>query len=138
MADLSSLTNSKTPVSGVNTDRLREKTVLVLEDEPLIALDLKFGLETGGAHVRCAYTLEQGLALLESEAVDAAVLDVNLGRDTTCAPMAERLKERGIPFILHSGDLDRHGELISSLEAKIVPKPAHHREVIATLCSVIE
>jgi len=52
--------------------------------------------------------------------------------------MATQLKERGIPFVLHSGDLDRHGELISSLEAEIVPKPAHHREVIAALCSVME
>ncbi len=117
---------------------IQDKIILVLEDEPLIALDLKFGLETGGATVRCAYTLEEGLKILETEPVDAAVLDVNLGRNTTCAPMATKLKDRGIPFILHSGDLDRHGELISSFDAKIVPKPAHHRAVIATLSSVID
>ena len=138
MAESSSIPGTTKPAADMNTDSIRDKTVLVLEDEPLIALDLKFGLESGGSVVQCAYTLEQGLDILKTEVIDAAILDVNLGRDTTCAPMATQLKERGIPFILHSGDLDRHGELISSLEAKIVPKPAHHREVIATLCSVME
>jgi ActR/RegA family two-component response regulator len=98
MAESSSIPGTTKPAADMNTDSIRDKTVLVLEDEPLIALDLKFGLESGGSVVQCAYTLEQGLDILKTEVIDAAILDVNLGRDTT----------------------------------------AHHREVIATLCSVME
>ena len=44
--------------------------------------------------------------LLE-RAIDGAVLDVNLGHGETCEPIAVELRKRRIPFLLHTGDLDR-------------------------------
>jgi DNA-binding response OmpR family regulator len=49
-----------------------------------------------------ARTLVQGLDLLRAKGRDAAVLDVQLGRETS-EPIALELKKRGIPFVTLSG-----------------------------------
>ncbi len=55
---------------------------------------------------------------------DAAILDVNLGRGTTCEPVADRLQSLRVPFLIHSGDLLRQGELIARIDAEVIAKPA--------------
>ena len=45
--------------------------------------------------------------------------------------MAEELDRIGIPFILHSGDLDRHDEQVRELDAELIAKPAPADKVIA-------
>ena len=59
------------------------------------------------------------------------VLDVSLGQDQTCFPVARQLDDLGIPYILHSGDLDRHNERIRQLDAELIAKPAPADHVIA-------
>lgn len=127
----------QTSPSERSHEALRGKKILVLEDEPLIALDLSLALEAFGAQVSGAFTVAQAMKLVEDEPPDAAILDVNLGGERTCEPLAFQLREQGTPFILHSGDLDRNGELISRLGAPIVRKPALSQEVIETLLGVI-
>jgi len=106
--------------------------ILLLEDEPLILMDLEFAAEDAGCRALCASSVGEALNLLdEVKPVDAAVLDVTLKDGETCAPVARALKDRGIPYLLHSGDLDRHNELVRDLEAELVAKPASARRVIA-------
>jgi CheY-like chemotaxis protein len=82
-------------------------TVLVVEDEPLIALDLKEELEQAGfTVVGPAFKLSEGLELASDASVDVALLDVNLGRETS-APVAARLRARGIPFLFTTGYSDQ-------------------------------
>jgi len=100
------------------------KRVLIVEDEVIICLDLRTALEAAGAQVSVARKPERALEVIAEGAPDAAVLDVNLGGGDTCAPVAEKLIEIGVPFVLHSGDLDRQGELVSSIDAKVIQKPA--------------
>lgn len=107
--------------------------ILVLEDEPLIALDLQFAFEDRGATVHLAASCEDAHVLLTQHAIDAAVLDVNLGRGSTCEKVAATLRERGVPFILHTGDLDRQGEAMRKLDAVVVPKPTPADLVVAAL-----
>ncbi|WP_394729633.1 response regulator [Altererythrobacter sp. GH1-8] len=109
-------------------------TLLLLEDEPLILMDLEFAAEECGCTPLCASSPKVALELLEQygNAIDAAILDVSLGRGQTCFPVAHQLQRLGIPYILHSGDLDRHNERIRSLQAERIAKPAPVEMVIAT------
>ena len=106
-------------------------TILLVEDEPLVLMDLEIAAEDVGCGYLSARRLAEALALAQSADVTTAVLDVNLGGGDTCLPVAAVLRRRGIPFILHSGDLDRQDELVRTLGATLVAKPASAREVIA-------
>ena len=106
--------------------------ILILEDEPLILMDLEYAALDRDCTVHCASSCSEALDLLAADAaIDIAVLDVSLGKDSTCLPVAQALTERGIPYLLHSGDLDRHDETIRTLEAQLIAKPAPADKVIA-------
>lgn len=117
---------------------LQGQRVLIVEDEVLIAMDLADAFEAAGASVHHARTLTQGMALAEGHAIDAAVLDVNLGRGETCAPIAEQLIGRGIPFALHSGDYEGTGELVSTIDAPLVRKPAATQAVVQAVVRLLD
>ncbi len=77
--------------------------ILVVEDEAMVALDLTLQLEDEG--FRCigpAPTVARALDLLQAETPDFAVLDGNLAGELP-RPVAERLSERGVPFVYVSG-----------------------------------
>jgi DNA-binding response OmpR family regulator len=106
-------------------------TILLVEDEPLILLDLEFAVEDSGHQFVSAGCVAQALGYLNDCAIDLAILDVNLGRGTTCVPVAEELRRRGIAYVLHSGDLDRRNETIRKLGATVIAKPASAEQVVA-------
>ncbi|MXO58336.1 response regulator [Altererythrobacter salegens] len=107
--------------------------VLLLEDEPMILMDLEFAAEACGCNALCATSVKQAMKHLDSERpVRVGILDVNLGEGQTCEPVARELERRGIPYILHSGDLDRQNETVRSLNAQLIPKPANANHVIST------
>ena len=114
--------------------------ILVLEDEPLIQIDLEFAAEDHGCMALTAATCDAAMRILRERAddIDVAILDVSLGRGQTCFPVAAELDRLKIPFILHSGDLDRHNEKLRDLEAELVPKPAATDFVIATALGQID
>ena len=109
-------------------------TILLLEDEPLILMDLEFAAQDAGCDVVPTASVPEALAKVSELKSDltVAVLDVSLGEGASCFPVAEELERLGIPFILHSGDLDRHDEKIRTLSAKLVAKPASSDQVIET------
>lgn len=107
--------------------------VLLLEDEPMILMDLEFAAEACGCRALCATNVKQAFKYLDGESpVRVGILDVNLGGGQTCEPIARELEKRGIPYILHSGDLDRQNETVRSLGAQLIPKPANADHVIST------
>lgn len=80
--------------------------VLVVEDETLVALQLQGDLEDEGHEVvGPAMSLKQGLLLATEENIDAALVDVRLGRDTSAA-IADKLLARNIPFAFATGYSD--------------------------------
>jgi DNA-binding response OmpR family regulator len=114
-----------------------QKSVLIVEDEFLIALDLKLMLEGAGWRViGPAATVRDALRLLETELPSVALLDVNLGREMV-APVAEVLKERGVPFALASAYemAERYGGAVLA-GVPNVGKPASDRRVLATLAEL--
>ena len=79
--------------------------ILVLEDEMIIAMFAEMALEEIGCDVAGpAGRVEDALALLEEGGVDAALLDLNLGRGVTSLPVAQALAALCIPFAYMSGD----------------------------------
>ena len=77
--------------------------VLVVDDEPLIAMLLADWLEEQGVEViGPAHTVAQAMALIEEGKVDAAVLDVSLAEGKSYAA-ADLLASKGIPFAFATG-----------------------------------
>jgi CheY-like chemotaxis protein len=78
--------------------------ILVVEDEYLLAEDLRQGLEKLGAEVLGpAASVEQALKLLQSDNLpDGAVLDVNLQGDYVF-PVLDVLRSKRVPFVLATG-----------------------------------
>lgn len=79
------------------------KRILVVEDEYLIAADLKRALADHGAEVVGPVgDLKRGLALARVGGLDAAVLDINLEGDDAF-PIADVLQEAGVRFVFLTG-----------------------------------
>jgi CheY-like chemotaxis protein len=83
---------------------LRDRRILLVEDEYLIAMSLQDALESAGSVVLGpAPSVDKAIKTIESEArIDAAVLDVNLG-GVLAYPVADMLIARKIPFVFTSG-----------------------------------
>ena len=100
--------------------------ILVVEDEFFVALDLEQSLQDAGATVvGPAPTVADALALIEGEpALDAAVLDVNLGGEMAFS-LADRLLAEGVPLVLSTGynqaDLPARLSHVPRLEKPIDP-----------------
>lgn len=79
------------------------RSILVVEDEPLIALMLEDFLETLGhtVHGSCE-TVDDAVREAEKGGFDLAILDVNLG-GVTAWPVARKLREKQIPFVIATG-----------------------------------
>ncbi|WP_376966978.1 response regulator [Azospirillum sp. A26] len=100
------------PLSGL--------TVLIIEDEPLIALSLEDVLTDNGAVcIGPIGSIGSALKAIATHRADIALVDINL-RGERIDPVADRLSTMGIPFLFTTG----YGE-----EAR--PKAHRHRPVIA-------
>lgn len=108
-------------------------TLLLLEDEPLILMDLEFAAEDRGCEVIATASCSEAMAAIEArgQTIDAAILDVSLGQGNTCFPVAHALDQLKIPYLLHSGDLDRLDERIRELKANLIAKPAAAEQVVS-------
>lgn len=77
-------------------------TVLVVEDEFLIATDLQMSLQDlGWTVLDPAPSVRSALEILEDESPRVAVLDMQLGPELS-TPVAVRLRELEIPFVVSS------------------------------------
>lgn len=117
----------------METVSLFGRSVLIVEDEPLIALDIALEFEKVGACVHTAYSLAEATKLVERDDLAAAVMDFGLGdgyADALCA----RLTGRNIPFVLHSG-YSHLGP--GSNGGAVVPKPANPSALIAAVCDML-
>lgn len=78
--------------------------ILVVEDEYLLADDLRDALTEAGAEVLGPVpSIDDAQALIVSEPeIDAAVLDINL-RGEMVFPVADALRARGVPFTFATG-----------------------------------
>lgn len=115
---------------------LRDKRVLVVEDEALVAMMLEDELlEAGAEVVGPASSVSAALELIDATATDgglsAAVLDINLNGERV-SPVADRLAALGVPFLFATGylqgcDTGGHGT------APLLQKPFSSAALIAAV-----
>ena len=81
--------------------------VLIVEDEPLIAMMLEDFLDVLDRRaVGPADSVAAALALVDRGGVDVAILDVNLRGGEKSTPVAAALAARAIPFVFATGGGD--------------------------------
>jgi len=82
---------------------LNGKTILLVEDEFLLALQLEDLLQSRGGTVLGPFPkLDEAMRAAERDGFDFAILDINLN-GTMVYPLADDLLARGIPFLFLSG-----------------------------------
>ena len=80
-----------------------QRSILVVEDEPLIAMMLEDFLESLGHSVSATCeSVSDALAEAEKGGFDLAILDVNLKGESVW-PVATKLREKNVPFVLATG-----------------------------------
>lgn len=77
---------------------------LILEDEPLIAMDLETTLSEAGFDVSTVGACSEASDWLDVWRPDIVIVDVEL-RDGPSHTIAQQLYDHGIPFVVHSGDV---------------------------------
>ena len=116
----------------VRNDVLTGLTVLIVEDEYLIATDLQRVVEDAGAErVLLARSTASAVGFLHaSHRIDACILDLKLG-DEDGRPLAQELLKRGIPFVVATGmgvDVD-----LDLADLVMVQKPYSDAQVVEAL-----
>ena len=109
--------------------------VLIVEDEFMIAMAVEaVVIDAGGVVVDIAATLDQALAIAQSADFDAALLDINLNGDTSF-PVADVLRERGIPYAFVTG-YGRQMVPHQFSDAPVLTKPYARGDLIRILSDI--
>ena len=108
------------------------RRILVVEDEALIAMDFADTLSNAGyVVVGPANSVAQALALISQFGCDAAVLDTNLGAETS-EPVARALVESGTPYVATSGySREQQPEFMQT--APLLGKPVSSEMLLAEI-----
>lgn len=108
-------------------------TVLVLEDEYLIAMEIEdVCRESGATDVRLAGSLEDATVLSESSAVDVAVIDLNLRGQSTLG-FARSLQQQGVPFLFATGMVDLADIGPEFATVTVIGKPYDSETLVAAI-----
>ena len=112
------------------------RRVLVVEDEMIVAWLLQDMLaDFGCAVVGPAASINEALVMIDAEAFDVAMLDVNLNGKMSY-PIADALISRGVPFLFSTGyDKDRLQDGYRTVP--VLQKPYHRAELENTLARLL-
>jgi CheY-like chemotaxis protein len=117
----------------MNFPALEGRSILVVEDEPLIGWDIREALEKAGASVTATTTVRHALILIQHDGLAGAIMDHALA-DGDSAEVCRKLKERGIPYVSYS----RYDPVVgASPEAPFVSKPASMDKLLTVLESLL-
>ena len=108
-------------------NKLTGKRVLVVEDEPIVAMTVEDMLISLGCEVvGPASHLAPALEFAETATLDAAVLDININAGRSY-PVADVLRRRAIPFLFATG----YGEegIENGANAPVLQKPYRQDQI---------
>jgi DNA-binding response OmpR family regulator len=117
---------------------LRHRRILIVEDEPMIALLLQDELRHLGADVvGPAATVSEAMRLIDAaaanEGIDAAILDFRLANEPVL-PVADRLSSMRVPFAFCTASPD---VVTSYRAAPVIAKPCDPERLIAALSQLL-
>lgn len=110
-------------------------SILLVENEPVIAQSVADCLRDAGALVLIAGHIRDALNIAAGSRLSAAVLDLELGDDGSTV-VCQRLIERAVPFLFYSGYDDDY-VCDKWPGATVVIKPAGEQVLIAALSDLI-
>lgn len=115
---------------------LEGKRILIVEDEPLVAMDIADHLEREGAEIIGPVgTVPAALNAIDGETFDAAFLDANL-RGVKVDEIAAALTRRNIPFAFVSG-YDRSALPQSFAAVEVLAKPFNVGKLLALAAALV-
>ena len=98
--------------------------VLLVEDDPLLLMELELTLvDAGAVVVGACRTLQDALSRSTRGDFSVAILDFLLGSETV-SPVARGLASRGVPFVFYTGQTRHDAGLAEWQDRSIVEKPA--------------
>lgn len=116
---------------------LAGKRLLVVDDEPLLAMDVADHLHFYGAEVATVNSLDEAAAVLASgAALDGAILDIQIGDDEVW-PVAEALERTGTPFVFLSATCGGRPLPDEFAGKPFLPKPLDGDRLKRTLSSLL-
>jgi CheY-like chemotaxis protein len=122
---------------AVSPAPLKGKRFLVVEDEPLIALEIVAALESSGSVVKGPLgSVEEALRVIEDASFDAVLLDANL-RGAPVDDIAVALTRRNIPFVFVTG-YGRQALPESFAQSPILTKPFTQEQLLQTAANLIQ
>lgn len=127
---------ARAPARPAIANPLEGKAVLLVEDSMIIALDAEDALcQLGASAVVTAASVARALAALKEERFDIALLDVNLGVETS-ATVAAELVRLGVPIIFATGYGEASGFIREHGDAPVINKPygaSHIQDALSRL-----
>lgn len=124
------------PEESNTLEALRGLNVLVVEDNGLLCCVLEETLRDAGCEIVGPFArLPEALEAACTEPIDVALLDINL-RGQLVSPVAEQLRERGVPFVLTSAY--QPSDLPRTLQSAVqLRKPYTDAELLDQLAFVV-
>ena len=122
------------------------RTVLIIDDNPAVGDALSLALSLHEIHPLTALTPDEGLAMLDREAIDVVIQDMNFTADTTSGEegvaLFRAIRERhpDLPVILLTAwtHLETAVELVKAGAADYLSKPWDDSKLLATVENLLE
>ena len=118
----------------MNSSSLAGCSILICEDEPLIAIGIADAFTDAGARVVMARSFASALIAVENEVPSAVILDHMLS-DGESAQLCKRLNQRNIPYVVHSGYSNLNGAYGDAVQ---VPKPADPDVLVTAVLGLLQ
>ncbi|EQA97692.1 response regulator [Sphingobium baderi] len=110
------------------------RTVLVVEDEPLVAFDNEHALRQAGYRIAATVDdYDHAVRVMDGEDVDLVIADVTLHGEKTGIDVARRAHERGVPVLFVTGACPAH---VRHLAVGCLAKPHDPRALVASIRTI--
>ena len=111
----------------------RAPRILVVEDEPMTAMELEDILIDLGFEVYVAHDLPTGIAFFHARSPDLGIFDVHIGSELIF-PLATELRASSVTIIFMTGDAS-NSLPVEWATCQIVRKPLNVTRLYAALCA---
>lgn len=112
---------------------LAGQTVLLVEEQAIVALDLQSALEDAGAKVVVARDITEALASIARSTFTSAVLDMRPSSDDH-RTIARALKKKGVRFVFHATQPPE--DVTTVRGAPVFQKPTRAQDLVKALAAL--